>query len=204
MPTDPDLRNAPPTADRWRLAAAQINDVLVSLGRKPEDISGWWDTVRFAELGDEAPLRAWLRGRRYEVCELVGSLQTRSVITALRIVQNPAMMALIEKRVASSDDVPLGEIVALQTWAQRDDPSDLEGQAVRDFIDSAGISPWLAPSVPLPGLSRQANQEFRSADVPGTDVTVLYQHTYQSDSPVGTVDLLWVGHRSEAATISPI
>ncbi len=203
MPNDPDPGNAEPTAEQRRLAAARINDVLVSFGRKPEGITGWWNTVRFAELGDETPLRAWLNGRRYEVCELVGALQSRSVITALRITENPAMMAYFDKRAASLDHGPLGQVVALQTWAERGNSSDLEVQAVREFVDTARVTPWLAPSVPLPGLSGHSGHEFMSADVPATDVTVLYEHTHASDSPVGAVDLLWVGRRSEASTIGP-
>lgn len=86
--------------------------------------------------------------------------------------------------------MPLGDIAALDEWAERENPRYLTWRAVRGWIAGLADAPWQAPSVPFPELSDPPSFEIRIAEVPGTEgVEVFYKHRFDD----GLVDLVWVG-----------
>jgi hypothetical protein len=88
------------TPEQAQIVVDGINDILVQLGRQPEDINGWWNHTRFAQLGDATLTQAWLRGDREAVRQLVVSLHQRSVDGARRALADPATAQMIREQVA--------------------------------------------------------------------------------------------------------
>jgi hypothetical protein len=85
--------------------------------------------------------------------------------------------------------VPLGDVEALHAWGEREDPGYRLWKKVSDWItDELGSRPWAAPSAPALPMEGQP-VEIRTAIVPGTTVTVIYEHRHET----GQVDLLYVG-----------
>ena len=71
----------------------------------------------------------------------------------------------------------------------RDNPPFSKARLVEDWIAEVADRPQAAPSTPIDEMSNQPTYEVRWATVPGTDVEVFYQHSYEA----GIVDLFWVG-----------
>lgn len=83
----------------------------------------------------------------------------------------------------------LGNIDALHEWGERDDPGYRLWKFVSDWIATElGSRGWAAPSVPLLP-SDGSPSEIRIVQIPGTLITVIYEHNHDS----GQVDLLYVG-----------
>jgi hypothetical protein len=85
--------------------------------------------------------------------------------------------------------VPLGNFDALHDWGSREDPGYGLWMTVASWVtNELDARPWAAPSVQMfPAEGEPA--EMRSVVIPGTSVTVIYEHHHES----GRVDLLWVG-----------
>jgi hypothetical protein len=77
-----------------------LNAVTKGIGRQPEDVSGWWNTTPFPELGGETPTQAWLSGDHDGVRRLVEQLNARSVERTRQIEQDPTMMAFLREQLA--------------------------------------------------------------------------------------------------------
>lgn len=96
--------------------------------------------------------------------------------------------------------MPLGNVGPFEDWLAEGNPSSVEVLLVRDWIGRLGEDPWAWPSIPIDFMSVPPIYDVREAEaVPGTDVQVLYRHTYSTTDPVGTVDLLWVGPPREVS-----
>jgi hypothetical protein len=87
-------------AEDARRVAAGINEILKALGRRPEDIDGWWNSTPFSELGNRTPTQAWLAGDYEAVRDLIESLQARSLAGAHRAMADPAMKMALRKQLA--------------------------------------------------------------------------------------------------------
>jgi hypothetical protein len=85
--------------------------------------------------------------------------------------------------------LPVGNIDALYEWAEREHPENRLCITVTFWIATElGVRGWAAPSVPMLPHEGEAT-EIRILVIPGTPVTVVYEHEHES----GRVDLLWVG-----------
>ena len=85
--------------------------------------------------------------------------------------------------------MPLGDAEALSAWGEREDPGYRLWKKVSDWITTElATRPWAAPSTPTLPMEGQS-VEIRTVIVPGTTVTVIYEHHHET----GQVDLLYVG-----------
>jgi hypothetical protein len=86
--------------------------------------------------------------------------------------------------------VALGDTEPYREWVARSTPSAGLRLVVRAFIFELHDEPWATPSVPVPELSNQPEDEMRYATlvVGNESVSVYYRHFYGS----GDVDLIAV------------
>ena len=101
METSLDLPPGPSlTPEEAQQVETGINQMLESMGHRPEPITGWWNSVQFPELGGTTIVGAWLHGDHDGVRHLVESLHARSRASAERMAQDPAFMEFLRDRMA--------------------------------------------------------------------------------------------------------
>ena len=101
MKTSLDLPPGPSlTPEEAQRVEAGISQMLESMGRRPEPVTGWWYSVQFPELGDTTIVEAWLHGDHDGVRQLVELLHARSRASAERVAQDPAFMEFLRDRMA--------------------------------------------------------------------------------------------------------
>lgn len=78
--------------------------------------------------------------------------------------------------------MPLGDVAPLIEWRDSTNPLQERWNIVRLWVEMAGQTPWLSPSIPFPELSDQPHYEVRSAVIPYSEgVEVFHRHTYADD-----------------------
>lgn len=101
MKTSLDLPSGPSlTPEEARQVETGINQMLESMGRRPEPVAGWWCSVQFPELGGTTIAEAWLHGDHDGVRHLLELLHARSRASAERVAQDPAFMEFLHDSMA--------------------------------------------------------------------------------------------------------
>ena len=80
--------------------------------------------------------------------------------------------------------MPLRDLDEFLSWISRESPTQAAQKIALDFLVAAGRTSYIAPSVPILGLSNQPLDEVRQAQLAvesETDVRVWYRHTYATD-----------------------
>lgn len=82
-----------------RLASA-INDLLISYGYPPDQVSSWWNDWAYDALDGRTPTRAWNDHDYRKVWEMIRAAYAASDDAAKRLANDSKHAALIDRRIA--------------------------------------------------------------------------------------------------------